>query len=68
MIWGLFRALIFAKAWKPFSEIDWGSGPANHGRRLVYILGGVLGLILLIVIAEYFGFFKMIDFYLYEDY
>jgi len=65
---GLFRATTFAKGWKQFSEIDWGSASANHGRRLVYILGGVLGLILVIVIAEYFGFFKMIDFYLYEDY
>jgi len=35
---------------------------------LLYILGGILVLVVLIVCAEYFGFFKMIDFYLYEDY
>jgi len=68
VIWGLFRATISAKAWKPFSEINWGGASANHGRRLLYILGGILGLVLLVLIAEYFGFFKMIDFYLYEDY
>lgn len=64
----MFRATISAKAWKPFSEIDWSWATNTHGRRLLYLLGGILVLILLIVCAEYLGFFKMIDFYLYEDY
>jgi len=35
---------------------------------MLKFLGGVLALIALVLFAEIFGFFKMIDFYLYEDY
>lgn len=49
-------------------EVEWIRGSAVPSRRLLNILVGILGLIALVLCAEYLGFFKMIDFYLYEDY
>lgn len=67
-ILGLFRTILFEKGWKRFLEVEWIRDSAIPSRRLLNILGGILGLIALVLCAEYFGFFKMIDFYLYEDY
>jgi uncharacterized membrane protein len=39
-----------------------------ENKRRYYILAAVLAAILLVFCAEYFGFFRMVDFYLYEDY
>lgn len=64
----MFRTFIFGKGWKRFSESEWLRDFAIPGRHLLKILGGILGLIALVLCAEFFGFFKMIDFYLYEDY
>ena len=37
-------------------------------RKLFFILAAVLMALGLILCAEYLGFFRMVDFYLYEDY
>lgn len=37
-------------------------------KRRLYILGALLGALVLLAGAEYMGFFRMVDFYLYEDY
>lgn len=64
----MFRTILFEKGWTRFLGIEWIRDSATPGRRLLKILGGILGLIALVLCAEYLGFFKMIDFYLYEDY
>lgn len=64
----MFRTIIFEKGWKRFSEIERVQGSTFPSKRMLKFLGGVLALIALVLFAEIFGFFKMIDFYLYEDY
>ncbi len=49
----------------------WIGGPTltpGSRRRLYTALAVVLMAIGLVLCAEYFGFFRMVDFYLYEDY
>lgn len=68
VIWGLLRDTICERVWKPFLVIDWNRFTPVHGRRYLLLVGGVVLVTILVLCADYFGFFKMVDFYLYENY